>query len=108
MPKPKQIIHDIIGINPKCLRYPFGASNEHVRAEIRAHGMTPVPMGFNSFDYNRPGTEKIISWVLKNIYSRQVILMHDGFAKREQTVAALPVIIEGIKKKGLGFGVICA
>jgi peptidoglycan/xylan/chitin deacetylase (PgdA/CDA1 family) len=104
---PSEIVDSIIGIKPKCLRYPFGASNEHVRSEIRAYGMMPVPMGFNSFDYDRPGTEKIISWVLKNIYSKQVILLHDGYDKREQTVAALPVIIEGVKQKGLGFSTIC-
>lgn len=105
---PNKIIYEIIGQKPKCLRYPFGMSNEHVRTVIRKNGMVPVPMGFNSFDYNRPGTDKIISWVLKNIYSKQVILMHDGYDKREETVAALPVIIEGIKKKGLGFSTICA
>ena len=105
---PSIIVDHIIGIKPKCLRYPFGASNSHVRQEIRDYGMLPVPMGFNSFDYDRPGTDKIISWVLKNSYSKQVILMHDGFARREQTVAALPKIIEGIKQKGLGFSQICA
>jgi peptidoglycan/xylan/chitin deacetylase (PgdA/CDA1 family) len=105
--EPSQIIYGIIGEKPKCLRYPFGASNSHVRDVIREHGMMPVPMGFNSFDYDRPGVQKIIGWVLKNAYSRQVILMHDGYDKREQTVAALPTIIEGIKKKGLGFSTIC-
>lgn len=105
--QPSVIIAGIVGIKPKCLRYPYGASNTHVRDEIRALGMMPVPMGFNSFDYKRPGVEKIVDWVLKNSYSKQVILMHDGFANREQTVAALPAIIEGIKKKGLGFSTIC-
>jgi peptidoglycan-N-acetylglucosamine deacetylase len=104
---PSKIINDIIGHKPKCLRYPFGMSNEHVRTVIRENGMVPVPMGFNSFDYDRPGADKISSWVLKNIYSKQVVLLHDGYDKREQTVAALPVIIEGIKKKGLGFSTIC-
>jgi peptidoglycan/xylan/chitin deacetylase (PgdA/CDA1 family) len=104
---PQQIIETIINIKPVCLRYPFGASNEHVRAYIRAQGMAPVPMGFNSFDYERPGVDKIVNWVLKNAYSGQVILMHDGYNKREQTVAALPRIIEGIKQKGLGFSQIC-
>jgi peptidoglycan/xylan/chitin deacetylase (PgdA/CDA1 family) len=104
---PQVIINDIINQKPVCLRYPFGASNEHVRAFIRAQGITPVPMGFNSFDYERPGTEKIVNWVLKNAYSGQVFLFHDGYDKREQTVAALPQIIEGLKKKGLGFSQIC-
>lgn len=104
---PKSIIHSIVGINPLCLRYPYGASNEHVRTVIRENDMIPMPMGFNSFDYDRPGTEKIVDWVLKNAYSGQIFLFHDGFDKREQTVAALPQIIEGLKKKGLGFSQIC-
>lgn len=104
---PTQIIASTIKIKPRCLRYPFGASNLHVRDEIRANGMAPVAMGFNSFDYERPGKEKIVNWVLNNVYSRQVILLHDGYDKREDTVAALPEIIEGIKKKGLGFSTIC-
>ena len=105
--EPSVIIDNIIGKKPVCLRYPYGASNQHVRDVIRENGMTPTPMGFNSFDYDRPGADKIASWVLKNVYSGQVILMHDGFAKREQTVEALPKIIEGIQKKGLGFSQIC-
>lgn len=105
---PQVIIFNIIGKKPICLRYPFGASNEHVRTVIRGEGMTPVPMGFNSFDYERPGTQKIVSWIEKNIHSGQVFLFHDGYDKREQTVEALPQIIEAIQKKGLGFSQICA
>lgn len=105
--EPSEIVVGIIGIKPKCLRYPFGASNQHVRDVIREHGMTPVAMGFNSFDYERPGTDKIVRWIEKNLYSKQVILMHDGYDKREQTVAALPQIIEAAQKKGLGFSTIC-
>jgi peptidoglycan/xylan/chitin deacetylase (PgdA/CDA1 family) len=105
---PQSIIQKILGIKPVCLRYPFGASNEHVRNVIHEHGMMPVAMGFNSFDYERPGTDKIVNWVLKNIYSGQIILLHDGYDKREQTVAALPQIIDGVRQKGLGFSPICA
>jgi peptidoglycan/xylan/chitin deacetylase (PgdA/CDA1 family) len=104
---PQIIIFDIIGKKPVCLRYPFGASNSHVRDVIRAQGMEPVPMGWNSFDYERPGVDKIVAQVLNYTHSGQVILLHDGYDKREQTVAALPKIIEGVKKKGLGFSQIC-
>lgn len=104
---PQTIIFNIINQNPLCLRYPYGASNKHVRDFIRAQNIVPVPMGFNSFDYERPGTDKIVSWVLKNAYSGQVILLHDGFTARQQTVEALPRIIEGIQQKGLGFSQIC-
>ena len=105
--EPSNIINGIIGKKPVCLRYPYGASNSHVRDVIRQNNMVPTPMGWNSFDYDRPGVDKIVSWVLKSAHSGQVFLFHDGFDKREQTVAALPQIIEGIKKKGLGFSQIC-
>ncbi len=105
--EPVLIQHNILGKNPACLRYPYGASNQHVRDVIRTAGMVPVPMGWNSFDYERPGVDKIVNWVVKTAHSGTVILMHDGFAKREQTVAALPRIIEGLQKKGLGFSQIC-
>ena len=104
---PSKIIQHIIDQKPKCLRYPFGLSNEKVRETIRADGMIPVSMGFNSFDYERPGVKKIVDWVLKNAHSTQVILLHDGYDHKEQTVLALPFIIEGIQKKGLGFSTIC-
>ena len=42
---PSEIVNHVIGVKPKCLRYPFGASNQQVRDEIRAYGMMPVPMG---------------------------------------------------------------
>jgi len=101
---PQVIINEIIGKKPVCLRYPYGASNAKVQAAIRDQGIEPVSMGFNSFDYERRGVEKMTQWVLKNAYSGQVFLFHDKF---EQTVEALPQIIEGIQKKGLGFSQIC-
>ena len=108
MVEPANIVDGILGKRPACLRYPYGMSNQAIRDYIRSEGMRPVPMGFNSFDYDRPGATKITSWVLQNARSGQVFLFHDGYDKREQTVAALPAIIEGIRKKGLGFSQICA
>src|SRR3990167_7404965 len=35
---PSAIVDHIIGTKPKCLRYPFGASNQHVREVIQENG----------------------------------------------------------------------
>ena len=104
---PSTIIHTIIGKYPACFRYPFGETNEHVQAVIRQNEMQPIPMGWNSFDDKRPGVDAIVNQVLKGASSGQVILLHDGIDQRQQTVDALPKIIEGIKKKKLGFSTIC-
>lgn len=103
----QNIIDKITGKKPLCLRPPYGLADSRVKQFILSQHIIPVPMGFNSFDYERRGTDTLIHWVLKNVHSGQVILMHDGYAKREQTVAALQPIIDGIRKKGLGFSSIC-
>lgn len=104
---PSEIIYKITGKKPICLRYPFSAFDQRVQKVVYAHAMTPFPVGLNAYDYKRPGVNKIVDRVIKNVHSGMIITMHDGFANREQTVAALPLIIEGIKKKGLGFSQIC-
>ncbi len=104
---PRQMVAAVLGKPPVCLRPPFGLTNKRVNAYVRAQGMIPVPMGFNSFDYKRPGVAKLTDWVVKNAIPGRVFLLHDGYKHREQTVKALPGIIKGIRKKGLGFSAIC-
>lgn len=104
---PSEIIEKLTGKKPVCLRYPFGASNSHVREAIRQAGMVPTEVGFNALDYTRPGVDKIVNRVLNNARPGMVIVMHDGFDNRKETVAALPRIIEGLQKKKLIFSQIC-
>lgn len=104
---PKLVVKSIIGKYPVCLRPPYGAINQHVKDYIRSQGLIPVAMGFNSFDYDQPGVDHIVNWVVSNARSGRVVLLHDGLFHRYQTVDALPRIIEGIRKKGLGFSAIC-
>lgn len=102
-----KIVEKEIGKTPVCVRPPFGMANDQIREFIRARGMQVIMWDWNSFDYTRPGVEKIVSNVLNNTHSGYDILLHDGPKARDQTVAALPLIIEGLKKKGLGFDLIC-
>jgi len=103
----RENVRKAIGINPMCLRPPYGLINSHVRQYIEKTGMTVVPIGFNSFDYENRGVNKLEKWVLANVRSGRVFLMHDGYNHRQQTVDALPTIIKGIREKGLGFSAIC-
>lgn len=105
--EPKKVVADIIGKQPVCLRPPFGLTNSRVNAYIRSRELIPVPMGFNSFDYERRGVDKLREWVVKNAVKGRVFLLHDGYKNREQTVKALPGMIAGIRQKGLGFSAIC-
>ncbi len=102
-----EIIEKILGFQPKCLRPPYGKHNKSIDDYAHSLNMAVLNWDLNSFDYERPGTQKLIAWVLKNTYNRYVILLHDGGGNRSQTVAALPAIIKGLQEKGFGFETIC-
>ena len=104
---PKEAILQVTGKPPVCLRPPFGKSNQRVRKWIKHYGMIPVSMGFNSFDYENRGVNQLVKWVVSNARGGRVFLLHDGYHHRAQTVKALPAIIAGIRRKGLGFSAIC-
>ena len=53
-------------------------------------------------DWRRPGTGAIVSNVLRNSRPGAVVIMHDGGGDRSQTVAALPAIINGLRKRHYG------
>lgn len=99
-------IKDITGHNPLCIRPPFGAYNKEVLNVAHQNGLQLITWDLNSFDYERKGTDKMVQWVTTHAGPGSVILMHDG-GPRQQTVEALPRIIEYYKSRGIGFSPIC-
>ncbi len=104
----KAVITKLSDYPPACFRPPFGLTNARVKSVIEENGMIQVPIGYNSFDYARPGVKKIIHNVVSHAHSGVVVLLHDGYVGKQQTVDALPGIIKGIRQKNLGFSMICS
>lgn len=102
-----EVVENIIGVQPKCLRPPYGKHNQAVDAYAHSLNMAVLTWDWNSFDYDRPGVQKLTDWVLNHTHNQYVLLLHDGGGDRSQTVAALPAIIKGIEAKGYGFDLIC-
>jgi len=81
-------IHAAIG-KDACIwfwRPPYGSYDPRILGVAQSYGLTTIMWDDDSVDYSRPGA---------------VILMHDGPARREQTLAALPLILAGLKARGL-------
>jgi peptidoglycan/xylan/chitin deacetylase (PgdA/CDA1 family) len=103
----RDVIQKLIGIPPVCLRPPYGVQNQRVKQYVNAQHLILVSNGFDSLDYQNRGVDQLTQRVVENARSGRVFLFHDGYVKREQTVAALPGIIAGIREKGFGFSAIC-
>jgi peptidoglycan-N-acetylglucosamine deacetylase len=106
--KPENIVYSITGQKPQLFRFPYGSGTERERQVLKSQGLMPVFWSYTPDDFKRPGANVIARSVIQHAHSGGVILLHDGPARRQQTVTALPKIIQGVKGKGLGFSVLCS
>lgn len=85
---------------PNLFRPPYGAFDDRVAAEAARKGMLTVLWDIDTNDYKQPGAQQMADDVVAQAQAGSVILMHDGGGPREQTVAALSLMIKGLRKKG--------
>lgn len=85
---------------PKLFRPPYGAYNPQVSAEAARKGMLTVLWDVDTNDYTQPAPQQIADTVIRDAQPGSIILMHDGGGPRQSTVAALPLIIKGLRKRG--------
>jgi len=95
------------GVNPTCVRPPYGATNKRVSRVLGDAGMHQVLWDVDSRDWTRPGSKKIRGTVLNTTVPGSIILHHDGGGNREQTVAAIRGEIDALKKQGYTFVTPC-
>jgi peptidoglycan/xylan/chitin deacetylase (PgdA/CDA1 family) len=84
---------------PRLFRPPYGAFNEATLAVLRAQRLLMVLWTVDTKDFSRPGVRRIVSAALGGVGPGAIILMHDGGGPRGQTIAALPRIIRGLRRR---------
>lgn len=92
-------IRDYGGPYPRLFRPPFGSLNANTSAVTRADHMLMVLWSVDTRDFSQPGTDRIVYTALSGAKPGAIILMHDAGGPRAQTVAALPRIIRGLRRR---------
>jgi len=110
--KCNQVIENIIGESPKYFRPPGGGLNGNVLKEISNLNLKVVKWTVNAGDYIEETEDfevdedwdelakNLVPGVVNKITDGAIVLFHNG---SEQTVRALPKIIEALKSKGFRF-----
>jgi peptidoglycan-N-acetylglucosamine deacetylase len=88
----------------RLVRPPYGATDRRVRDALSAGGYGHILWTVDPQDWRNIGASTIRSRVLADLHPNAVILLHDGAANADQTVAALPGIIDGIRSRGYCLG----
>ena len=85
---------------PRLFRPPYGSFNNDTRALLQQRRMLMVLWDVNPQDYYRPGANVIVARVMAAVKPGSIVLMHDGGGDRSQTVAAVPLIISNLRRRG--------
>lgn len=89
--------------SPTWFRPPYGSYTVHTIRIARALGMRTAMWSVDPADYARPSAPVIARRVLGQTRPGGVILLHDAGGPRGNTVAALPLIIRPLLKRGYRF-----
>ena len=101
-------IKKITGESPHFIRPPHGFKDFEVMQQVERLGLKAVNWDVIPKDWTNPGTEVIVRNVVENVKPGSVVLLHDGDSpvnkgSRQQTVEALPKIIDQLRAEGYSF-----
>lgn len=103
MRQSQQAIASATGRAPSCMRPPYGAMDGNTRARAADHGLSVKLWDIDTNDWRRPGADVIAQRVISNARPGAIVLMHDGGASKEQTVAATRTILAELSAQGYSF-----
>lgn len=89
------------GPRPRLFRPPYGSFDATTFKLLHKLRLLMVLWSTDTSDYTLPGTAAIVQSALAGAHPGAIILMHDAGGDRSETIAALPKIIAGLRKRGL-------
>jgi peptidoglycan/xylan/chitin deacetylase (PgdA/CDA1 family) len=96
-----------LGVHPVGFRPPGGATSPAVTAAAQVLGDRTVLWSVDPADWQPGVTSDQLVWrVLAAARPGAIVLLHDGGGNRSATVAALPAIIDGLRRLGLTLTVV--
>ena len=97
------VLRDGTGAPVRYFRAPAGNWSPELAAVAARNGLRPLGWSVDSGDWRRPGAERIVAAVQRDVRPGAVVLLHDGGGRRDQTVAALEQLLPWLVEQGYGF-----
>jgi cellulose synthase/poly-beta-1,6-N-acetylglucosamine synthase-like glycosyltransferase/peptidoglycan/xylan/chitin deacetylase (PgdA/CDA1 family) len=103
-------IAGVTGLRSTLVRPPYSSGTDAVTtaqarawAGIAKDGYTIVLANYDSEDWTRPGVSRILANATPPAGHGGIIMMHDAGGLRDQTVKALPLLIDRLRARGYQF-----
>ncbi len=93
---------EVVGAKrPRLFRPPYGSFDATTFKELHHLRLLMILWSVDTADYTRPGTQAIVQRALAGAKPGAIIMMHDAGGDRSETIAALPAIVQGLRRRGL-------
>jgi peptidoglycan-N-acetylglucosamine deacetylase len=94
-------IRHATGFEPCLFRPPYGQLTPDLVQRAKEAGLTTAKWNVDPADWTHPGVATISERVLSGARPGSIVVLHDNFESRGQSLRALPAIIEGLQTRGL-------
>lgn len=95
-----RIVKQVTGQTPTLFRPPYGSTNPTVAAEAKRDKVAQILWNVDTLDWKSLDSKKVIKATLQQTRRGSIVLLHDI---HKTSVAAVPGIIEKLRKKGYTF-----
>ena len=102
----ESMIYGLTDYKTKLFRPPEGMIDADVRTVLRSLDYKVILWDIDTRDWAHESPERIAEYVISNIASGDIILMHDYVAHNSPTVDAIKIFIPALLEKGYKFVVV--
>jgi poly-beta-1,6 N-acetyl-D-glucosamine synthase len=106
----QRVIQQITGHSTLLFRFPYGLRTRNITKNeleplmaVQDHGYMTIDFYIDPKDWKGISSDEIYEKIEKQLSRGNIVLLHDSGGNRNNTIKALPLIIERLKNKGYEF-----
>ncbi|MDC3416046.1 polysaccharide deacetylase family protein [Aquibacillus salsiterrae] len=99
--KTAKLIKELTGDVPKHFRPPFIDYNRATKKVVERFGYDTIgALNVDALDWEQPGIEHIYTKSLNHVASGSILIFHDGFGDRSQSIEAVRRLVKELTSQG--------
>ncbi|NIK70698.1 MULTISPECIES: polysaccharide deacetylase family protein [unclassified Paenibacillus] len=97
----EELIKQVTGTRAATMRLPYLARDERVDAMLERDGYPSIgAVNMEAKDWDMPGVDHILETTRKEVRNGSILIFHDGFGDRSQSVEAVRVLTKELTASG--------
>jgi peptidoglycan/xylan/chitin deacetylase (PgdA/CDA1 family) len=98
------LIGEMTGSKPATFRPPYIDYNDETEAVVDLFGYSAISaLNMDATDWEQPGIDHIVTKTRNHIRNGSILLFHDGYKNRSQTIEAVRVLVKELSAQGYRF-----